>query len=199
MTDAAKAAVHLFEDTPKRIREVFAAATCLVSKHEVELALDKMATAISYEVGHSNPILMCVVIGGMIPIGNLLPRLNFPLEVDYIHVTRYGHQFKGSELEWKVKPSLDIKGRTVVVVDDILDGGITLAEIVKFCEAAGAEKVYSAVLVDKQCSRLANGLKTADFTGITVDDYFVFGYGMDYKGYLRNAPGIYCVHEKHQK
>ena len=132
MTDAVSDSnINLPEDTPRKIREVFAAATLMVSKAEVESALDKLATAISYEVAHENPILLCVVIGGMVPIGNLLPRLDFPLEVDYVHATRYGHNMSGKEITWKVEPSTDLKGRTVVVVDDILDGGITLTEILK--------------------------------------------------------------------
>lgn len=198
-TKSETAEMQLPEDTPKKIREVFLAAKCLVPKHEVEAALDKMATEISYEVAHENPVLLCVVIGGMVPIGNLLPRLDFPLEVDYVHATRYGNNFTGKEITWKVKPSINLKGRTVVVVDDVLDGGITLAEILKFCEEQGAKKVYSAVLVDKHHSRIDGGLAEADFTGLMLGDHFIFGYGLDYKGYLRNAPGIYCVHEKHMK
>lgn len=184
---------------PEHIREVFAKATCLYSKSEVENALDKMATEISYRWSHANPIFLCVVVGGIVPLGNLLPRLDFPLEVDYVHATRYNNDIVGKELTWRVKPSCNMRGRTVVVVDDILDGGVTLAAIIKFCQQQGADEVFSAVLVDKDNARLSGGHAQADLTGLSVDNHYVFGYGMDYKGYLRNAPGIYVVSPEHEK
>lgn len=183
---------------PEHIREVFAKATCLYSKTEVEAALDTMATEISLALSFSNPIFLCVVVGGIVPLGNLLPRLDFTLEVDYIHATRYHTNTKIKNLEWKVKPTCKIKNRTVVVVDDILDGGVTLAAIINFCKEQGAKSVYSAVLVDKYNARLPNGPESANFSGLKVGNHYVFGYGMDYKGYLRNAPGIYRVAPEHE-
>ena len=178
---------------PSVIRDVMARATCLFSKKEVERALDQMAEDIGARLSEKNPLFLCVVVGGIVPLGNLLPRLDFPLEVDYIHATRYQNKTCGNQLSWKMVPSCDLKNRTVIIVDDILDGGITLAEIVKFCVNKGAHDVLTAVLVDKQNARLAHGLPKADFSGLHVDNHYVFGYGMDYKGYLRNAPGIYMV------
>lgn len=186
------------KSVPDHIREVFAKSTCLHTKDQIERALDHMAIEMSYELSHANPIFLCVVVGGMIPMGNLLPRLAFPLEVDYVHATRYRGETVGSDLHWIAKPSIDMAGRHVVVVDDILDGGITLAEIVKFCEQQGAEKVYTAALVEKLREREDDGIKEVDFSGLKVEDHYVFGYGMDYKGYLRNAPGIYVVAPEHE-
>lgn len=183
---------------PEHIREVFSKSTCLYSKTAVDAALDKMAVEISHTLAHANPIFVCVVVGGIVPLGNLLPRLDFPLEVDYVHATRYRNDTVGKDLHWKMKPSCHMKGRTVVVVDDILDGGVTLEAIVSYCKAQSAEKVYSAVLVDKKDARLPEGLQKADFTGLTVGNHYVFGFGMDYKGYLRNAPGIYVVAPEHE-
>jgi hypoxanthine phosphoribosyltransferase len=138
------------------------------------------------------------MIGGLVPMGNLLPRLDFPLEVDYVHATRYRGDIKGGELHWKVKPSLDLANRTVLVVDDILDGGVTLAAIIEEVKKMGAAEVYSAVLVDKHHKRVPNGLKNADVAGLLVDDHYIFGYGMDYNEYLRNAPGIFVVSPEHE-
>lgn len=183
---------------PSDIRDVFAKATCLYSKTEVDTALDRVATEISYKLSHSNPVFLCVVVGGIVALGNLLPRLDFPLEVDYIHATRYRNTTRGHEIEWRAEPSVDLSGRTVVVVDDILDGGITLQEIVNYCKSQNAEQVYTAVLVDKHNARLDGGYRKADFTGLKVDNHYVFGYGMDYKGYLRNAPGVYVVAPEHE-
>ncbi len=183
---------------PEHIREVFAKATCLYSKIEVEAALDTMAIEISSALSSSNPIFLCVVVGGIVPLGNLLPRLDFTLEVDYIHATRYRIDTKGKNLEWKVKPTCKMKGRTVVVVDDILDGGVTLGAIINFCKEQEAQSIYSAVLVDKCDARLPSGPASADFSSLKVGNHYVFGYGMDYKGYLRNAPGIYRVAPEHE-
>lgn len=178
---------------PEHIREVFAKASCLYSKAEVESALDRMADEINDRLENSNPIFLCVVVGGIIPLGNLLPRLNFPLEVDYVHATRYGDRTKGGSLRWKVEPEAALENRTVVIVDDILDGGITLKSIVDFCHQQNAKEVLTAVLVDKHEARLPEGIQKADFCGLKAENHFLFGYGMDYKGYLRNAPGIYVI------
>ncbi|MCX7125967.1 MAG: hypoxanthine-guanine phosphoribosyltransferase [Gammaproteobacteria bacterium] len=182
---------------PSHIRDVLAKSTCIFSKSEIDATLDKMAGEISERLAHENPLFLCVVVGGIVTLGNLLPRLDFPLEVDYIHATRYQNKTTGSEIVWKALPQSPLKNRTILIVDDILDGGITLAEIVKHCHAQGAKEVLTAVLVEKNHTRLAEGLQHTDFCGLAVDDHYVFGYGMDYKGYLRNAPGIYMVAPEH--
>jgi hypoxanthine phosphoribosyltransferase len=183
---------------PKKIKEVYKKATCIYTANEVEAALDRMAINIHDVMQDKNPLLLCVMIGGMVPMGNLLPRLNFPLEVNYVHATRYKGDIRGSNLEWKVKPFVSLKDRVVLIVDDILDGGITLARIVDFVKEEGAKEVYTAVLVDKHEKRLDDGLQNADFVGLRIEDHYIFGYGMDYNEYLRNAPGIYMVAPEHE-
>jgi hypoxanthine phosphoribosyltransferase len=178
---------------PVHIREVYKRATCLYTKTEVEAALDDMAEAIHDRLSDSNPVLLAVMVGGLVPLGNLLPRLNFPLEVSYLHATRYRGGLQGTDIQWRAVSPVPLAGRTVLVVDDILDGGITLQAILEHLRAEGVKEVYSAVLVDRQLDRAPGGLAHADFTGLTVSHGYVFGYGMDYKEYLRNAPGIYVV------
>lgn len=182
---------------PQDIKEIFTKAKCLYTREQIEVALDQMAEKISEKLATKNPVFLCVVIGGIVPLGNLLPRLDFPLEVDYVHATRYRGEITGSDMQWKAHPTNDLQGRTVVVVDDILDSGLTLAEVMKYCKDKGASEVYSAVLVDKADARQLGGVERADFTGVNVENLFVFGYGMDYKEYLRNAPGIYAVAPEH--
>lgn len=177
----------------KRIKEICARATCLYSSFAIDSALNKMAGEIHQDLQEENPIVLCVLIGGVVLTGKLLTLLNFPLQVDYIHATRYGDNIVGSHLEWIVKPRCSLKGRTILIVDDILDGGVTLAGIVDYCLSQGANAVKTAVLVEKKHSRSTEGLQKADYTGVTVENRYVFGYGMDYKGYLRNAPGIFVV------
>src|SRR3989338_2631182 len=183
---------------PSYIRDVQTKASCLYTRQDIEAALDKMAKAMHARLADQNPIFLCVMIGGLIPTGNLLPRLDFPLELDYIHATRYGGQIRGGELQWLVKPRCNLQDRVVLIIDDILDGGITLHEIVKYCRSQGAKEVLTSVLLDKKEERLPEGLSHADFTGLSTQGGFVFGYGMDYKEYLRNAPGIYVVAPEHQ-
>lgn len=183
-------------DLPNHIKEIYANAKQLYTQSEINSALDKMATAMNAQLADTNPIFLCLVVGGIVALGNLLPRLNFPLEVDYIHVTRYRGNTQGSNIEWRKELTRSLQNRTVVIVDDILDGGLTLAETVKYCQDKGAKQIYTAVLVDKKCQRENAGIIRADFTGLEVDNYYVFGYGMDYKEYLRNAPGIFAVSEK---
>lgn len=172
-------------------KQVLKDADLLHSQEEVDAAFDKMAREIEAKIGEENPLVLCVMTGAVVPAGILLPRLNFPLNIDYIHATRYGHKTEGGELDWIVKPSKPLKDRTVLLVDDILDEGLTLEAIIHDCKEAGAKAVYSAVLVEKIRQRPID--ITADFVGLEVEDRYLFGYGMDYKGYLRNAPGIYAV------
>ena len=183
---------------PNDIQTVFKTSTCLHSRVAVEAALDKMAAEMNQQLAATNPIFLCILVGGIIPLGNLLPRLDFPLEVDYAHATRYRGETTGSDLKWQAKPQKDLKGRTVIVVDDILDTGLTLQAVIDYCWEQGAQKVYSAVLVDKSEAREPGGLARADFAGLKVENFYVFGYGLDYKEYLRNARGIYAVASEYE-
>lgn len=173
------------------VNQVLAEADCLYDQNDVNASLDKMAEAITAELQDKNPLVLCVLTGAIIPSGHLLTRLHFPLQIDYIHATRYAGETSGGELYWHVRPHHSLKDRNILIVDDILDEGITLAAIMEHCRNEGATSVYSAVLVEKQHDR-KNGLQ-ADFVGLETEDRYLFGYGMDYKGYLRNVPGIYAV------
>ena len=185
-------------DMPEKIKQVYAESTCLFTTKQIEAALDAMAIKIHQQLHDKNPVILCVMIGGLVPMGNLLPRLDFPLELNYVHATRYCGDILGGVLHWKVKPSTALNGRTVLIVDDILDGGVTLAGIVDEVKLMGASNVYTAVLVDKHHKRVKDGLMHADFVGLEVDDHYIFGYGMDYNEYLRNAPGIFVVAPEHE-
>ncbi len=164
--------------TAEQALEVLRAADCLHDEAAVERALERMAMN-----------------GGFIPAAGLLLRLDLPLRIDYLHATRYRERTSGGLLDWKRRPDTGLAGRDVLVIDDILDEGLTLAAIVEACRREGAQRVWSAVLVEKLRARPVDF--TADFVGLTVPDRYVFGYGMDYKGYLRNAPGIFAVADRH--
>jgi hypoxanthine phosphoribosyltransferase len=168
-------------------------ADCLADAAAVDAALDRMATEITARLQHSNPMVYTVMNGGLILAGRLLPRLPFPLETAYLHATRYGLATQGTLLDWRVRPTQDLRNRSVLVLDDILDEGHTLAAIIEHLRQEGAREVLSAVLVHKLHDRKAVLGMRADFTGLDIADRFLFGCGMDYKGYWRNAPGIYAV------
>ena len=177
--------------TSEEARQVLAEAECCYTRSQVEQALDKMAQAITATLQDKNPLLLCVLNGGLIVTSELLLRLPFPLNYDYIHATRYRGETRGGELNWIAKSSHSLKDRHVLIIDDILDEGLTLAALVKFGMQEGAASVHTAVLVNKLHDRKAD--LQADFVGLDVEDRYVFGYGMDYKDYLRNVPGIYAV------
>ncbi len=190
-------AVSRDRPTIEHIRRIQDGAEQVFSRAEIEQALDRMAAAITARIGASDPLLLAVMLGGVAPLGVLLPRLEFPLQVDYVHVTRYLGQTRGAELHWLRKPDSSLGDRTVLLVDDVLDKGITLAEIVAACRAAGAREVLSAVLVRKRMAERP-GLEDADFVGLEADDRYLFGWGMDYKSYLRNGEGIYALADHDQ-
>lgn len=173
------------------IRQVRAEADCLFTVEQVEAALDRLAAEITAQYQNRNPLVLCVMNGGLIATAGLLQRLDFPLQSDYLHATRYRGETRGGELHWLREPAHPLAGRAVIVVDDILDEGYTLAAIVEHCRAQGAASVESVALVEKQHTR-KHGIE-ADYIGLAVEDRYVFGYGMDYKDYLRNAPGIFAV------
>ncbi len=175
------------------IKSVYMQADLLYSDAEVEQAINNMAVEISADMAEKNPVVFPVMNGGLVIGGKLLTKLNFPLEAGYMHATRYRNTTSGHELEWKVRPQIDFKGRAVLLVDDILDEGHTLAEIVDYCKAEGASEVRIAVLTNKNHDRKARPDLVADFVGLEIEDRYIFGYGMDYKGYWRNAPGIFAV------
>jgi len=172
-------------------REVLEQADLLHSADEVEAGMDRMAADITARIGDRDPLLLCVMSGAVVVTGHLMTRLNFPLKIDYLHATRYNDSTEGSELEWIVRPRHSLRDRVVLVVDDILDAGITLHHILEDCRRQGAAEVYSAVLISKRRQREV--AVEADFVGLDVEDRYLFGYGMDYNGYWRNARGIYAV------
>jgi hypoxanthine phosphoribosyltransferase len=173
--------------------KVLEQADCLFTAQQLEDALAVMALAITQRLAGRDPLVVCLMNGGLVPFGALLPKLSFPLQVDYIHATRYGHRLQGADLKWIAGPYMSPAGRTILLIDDILDEGATLAAIEDYYLKQGAREVFKAVMVKKQRPRSLS--IDADFIGLMVPDRYVFGYGMDYKGYLRNAPGIYAVAE----
>ena len=178
--------------TQVELQRIRADAIELHDARAVHAALDRMAREITVVLAERLPVVLCVLTGGIIPTGHLMTRLAFPLESDYLHATRYRGETSGREVEWVSEPGISLRGRTVLVVDDILDEGNTLADVIRYCREQGAERVCTAVLIRKRRVD-REPVVQADFVGLEVDDRYVFGFGMDYKGYLRNLNGIYAL------
>ena len=137
------------------------------------------------------PLVLGVMGGAVVFTGQLLTRLRFPLEFDYIHVTRYGDDDRGGRVVWKVIPRSNVEGRTVIVLDDILDEGETLAEVKQRLLDMGAAEVIIAVFADKQIGKTKP--IHADYVGLVLPNRFVVGFGMDAYGYWRNLPAVWAI------
>jgi hypoxanthine phosphoribosyltransferase len=170
--------------------EVLHQADCLHTPEAVETALARMAAQIAQAIDGDDPLVVCVMTGGVVPFGKILPQLHFPLQIDYVHATRYKNRLHGGQLQWISGPHHNPRDRVVLLIDDILDEGATLAGIETRYRGEGAREVYKAVLVVKDRPR-KHEVKI-EFAGLEVPDRYVFGCGMDYKGYLRNIAGIYA-------
>jgi hypoxanthine phosphoribosyltransferase len=160
----------------------------IASAAQVESAVQRVAAEIEEKLGKTYPLVLAVMGGAVVFAGQILPRLRFPLDFDYIHASRYGVMTRGASIEWRVSPPQLAKGRAVLVLDDILDHGETMNAIRNRLLELGATSVHCAVLVEKVLAT-PKPIKP-DFVGLRIPDRFVFGCGMDAKGYWRNLPEI---------
>ncbi len=175
----------------EKARAMLADAELIHDEAAVQAAVGRIAEDVCQRLADKYPLVLCVMTGGVVFCGQLLTQLKFPLDFDYLHATRYGPETQGGKISWRTAPWTSVKGRSVLVVDDILDEGVTLAAVAESLRRMGAAEVLTAVFADK-----LNGKKkplVADFVGLTVPDRFVFGYGMDAGGVWRNLPAVYAM------
>jgi hypoxanthine phosphoribosyltransferase len=167
------------------------------SNKEILSALDKLADKLDAQLQGENPVALCVMQGGLIFSGQLLPKLNCMLEIDYLHATRYDNTTSGAALKWKAYPVTPLAGRCVLILDDILDEGNTLKAIIDYCREQGAAKIVSAVLLKKIHDRCLGdeciNQALTENIALTVEDKYVFGFGMDYEGRYRQLDAIYAL------
>ncbi len=166
-------------------------AELIVSAGEIRSALERVSREITAVLADRHPLVLAVMRGGVVFAGQLLPMLPFRLDFDYVDATRYGDATRGGELQWRVDVPASVRGRVVLVLDDILDEGLTLAAIRDRLLAAGALQVLIAVFADKRLPRAKP--VAADFAGVGVPDRYVFGFGMDVRGEWRNLPAVYAL------
>jgi hypoxanthine phosphoribosyltransferase len=171
-----------------------ARAECLHDQVALEAAIARIGAGITAVLDGERAVFLTVMNGGLFFAAPLALAIGCDLDFDYVHATRYGNATVGREIEWRCRPRIGLAGRSVILVDDILDEGYTLAALRDYCIAAGAKRVLIAVLCEKRHDRRVAGLQ-ADFVGVEVPDRYVFGYGLDYFGQGRNLPGIYALPE----
>lgn len=169
-------------------------AECVAARDEVEAAYRRIALALDSRFADRDPLLIAVLEGGRIPAREISRRLRIAHGTDALRVGRYGRSATGGQLTWHARPESPLAGRTVVIVDDILDEGVTLAAVMRHCVDAGAREVTSCVLAEKSRTNRRSGL-TPDFMGLTVPDRYLVGCGMDYQGRWRELPALYALPE----
>lgn len=178
-----------------RARKLLENAVLIHDHDTIQHAVTQMASKLNHRFSQDDspefPLVLGVMGGAVVFTGQLLTKLTFALEFDYIHVTRYGDDDQGGRVIWKVIPRSNVEGRTVIVLDDILDEGETLAQVKQRLLEMGAAEVVIAVFAEKMIPK-AKPIK-ADYVGLTVPNEFVVGFGMDAYGYWRNLPGIWAI------
>lgn len=172
-------------------QRILDAAELVCTEAEIAAAVDRIAGEITARLHDRHPVVLTVMTGAVVFAGNLLPKLAFALELGYVHCTRYGDATRGGQLNWIVAPTEALRGRTVLIVNDILDEGHTLAAIRQRVLEVGARECSIAVLADKDTGR--EKPIAADFVGLKLPNRYVFGYGMDVNSAWRNLPAIYAL------
>lgn len=176
----------------RELERVLRQAELVFDTETIEKAIGQLAQRLGERLQGADPLVLCVMQGGLMFTAALMPHLPLGAEFDYIHATRYRDSTRGHELEWMAYPKKQLENRSVLILDDILDEGHTLAAIERYCRDQGASDVVSAVLLQKKHERLAKGV-ACEFVALEVEDRYVFGYGMDYKGKLRHLDKIYAI------
>jgi hypoxanthine phosphoribosyltransferase len=173
-------------------QQVLRRAELLYDKDAINSAIEALARRLTRRLRDSSPVVLCVMQGGLMFTARIMSHLPLDTEFDYIHASRYGDATSGDEIKWLAYPKLTLADRNVLILDDILDEGYTLAAIEQYCREQGARDVISAVLLQKKHDRLMSRMH-CDFVALEVDDRYVFGFGMDYKGKLRHLDCIYAL------
>lgn len=186
-------AISVSREVPEAVMAARRRAELVADAQTVTGAIDRLAVRVTLALQNANPLVLCIMNGGLIFCGRLLRRLHFPLEQAYVHVARYGQYTRGGLLDWLATPPQSVAGRNVLIVDDVLDDGDTLRAVCDWLASEGAAAVWTTVLVRKDTPR--NAALNIDFTGLVCPDRYLFGCGMDFRSYWRNLPAVYALPE----
>lgn len=176
------------------LAEALTRSDVLVKREALEAVIADMGRAVDATLDGERAVFLTVMNGALMFGAQLALAIRTDLEFDYVHATRYRGATSGNELVWLREPTADLQGRTVLLVDDILDEGHTLKAVRDDCLLRGAKRVLVATLCRKVHGRCVDGIHS-DFNGVELPDRYVFGYGMDYYEQGRNLPAIYALRD----
>ncbi|HEX3577147.1 MAG TPA: hypoxanthine phosphoribosyltransferase [Thermoanaerobaculia bacterium] len=171
------------------------AQTTLFSKSDIERRVAEMGAEITRDLAGSELIALCVLKGAMFFCSDLMRHIGFDVALDFIQVSSYGDQKTSSGVVTLLKePQLDMHGKSVLIVEDIIDSGLSMNEVFRYIKLdRGAREVRTATFLDKPAARRIPF--KADYVGFSIDPKFVIGYGLDYAEKYRNIPDIQVLSE----
>ncbi|KAF1710597.1 hypoxanthine-guanine phosphoribosyltransferase [Pseudoxanthomonas kalamensis DSM 18571] len=181
--------------TAPKLADALAQAEVVVPRARIDAAIADMAEVIARDYAGEVPVYLSIMHGALPFAGQLALELGargIDLTFDYLHATRYRGATSGGDLVWKHRPATALYGRRVLLVDDILDEGYTLAAVRQWCLEQGATDVRIAAMTVKAHDRVVDGV-SADYVGLEVPDRYVFGFGMDFHEQGRSLPDIYAL------
>jgi hypoxanthine phosphoribosyltransferase len=165
------------------------AQTTLFSREQIERRVAEMAKEISAEFAGTEPIALCVLKGALFFCADLVRQMDLDVHLDFIQISSYGNQKYSSGVVTILKePQLDMRGRSVLIVEDIIDSGLSIREVTNYIESRGAAKVKTASFLDKPKARKVPF--TPDYVGFSIEPQFVIGYGLDFAEKYRNIPEV---------
>ena len=166
-------------------------SSILYSSREIHLAIKNIAEEINQDIQSDVLYVLTVMNGGLFFSAHLIPLLKHTIHHDYIHATRYGNKAKGGLVHWIKDPDDIIKGKNILLVDDILDEGVTLSQIISKCKKMGAKNIFYTALFNKLIDKEKTILPS--YHVLNVPNKFVFGFGLDYKGFGRALPDLHII------
>ena len=165
------------------------AQVTLITKEQIATRVAEMGRQITADYAGTNPIALCVLKGAMFFCSDLMRHVDLDIALDFIQISSYGNEKYSSGVVTVLKePQLDMHGRAVLIVEDIIDSGLSMREVFRYIEGRGASKVRTATFLDKPKARKVEF--RADYVGFSIDPQFVIGYGLDYAERYRNLPEI---------
>ncbi|SFJ35907.1 hypoxanthine phosphoribosyltransferase [Thermoflavimicrobium dichotomicum] len=167
----------------------------LISEEQIQKRVKELAAELKKDYADLNPLCICILKGAVPFMADLIRAMDIPLEMDFMAVSSYGASTQSSGVVRIVKDlETSVEGRHVLVVEDIIDSGLTLSHLIELLKARNAKSVKVVTLLDKPERRKIN--LSPDYSGFTIPNKFIVGYGMDYAEKYRNLPYIGVLKEE---
>lgn len=165
------------------------AQTTLINRQDIERRVAEMGKQIEADFAGQELIALCVLKGAVFFAADLVRSMTMDVAMDFIQISSYGNQKYSSGVVTILKePQLDMHGKAVLIVEDIIDSGLSMREVFRYIESRGASVVKTATFLDKPKARKVPF--SADYVGFSIDPQFVIGYGLDFAEKYRNIPEI---------